>query len=94
AREGEFSKRVGECHSPTRSDTPKQGGKCPPVGAENVMLKICSRFRELGGRMCTIGSDAHVLKNVGYGAKIGAEIADAAGLAVVHYKERKPIRCG
>jgi histidinol-phosphatase (PHP family) len=62
--------------------------------AVETMQKICRRFTELGGRLCTIGSDAHNASDLGRNFKDALEIAERAGLAVVHFKERKPIRCG
>ncbi|MCL2356109.1 MAG: histidinol-phosphatase HisJ family protein [Defluviitaleaceae bacterium] len=60
----------------------------------NRLLKICRRFRELGGRLATVGSDAHNAQSVGHSIREGCEIAAAAGLAVVHFKKRKAVRCG
>jgi len=62
--------------------------------AEKVMLRICNRFAELGGQFCTIGSDAHKVKNIGKCIENAKEIATASGLTAVYYKERKPIVCG
>jgi len=70
------------------------GGQFPARTSGEVMQKICRRFRELGGRLCTIGSDAHREGNVGHGISAGHELAAAAGLATVHFRERKPVHCG
>jgi histidinol-phosphatase (PHP family) len=56
-------------------------------------LKIYSRFAELGGRFCTIGSDAHAVFQLARHMDDAKKIAEATGLSVVYYKERKPIRC-
>jgi histidinol-phosphatase (PHP family) len=61
---------------------------------EKTMQKICTRFFELGGRFCTIGSDAHKIKNVGKGINAAKEIAAVSGLVPVYFKGRKPTRCG
>lgn len=57
--------------------------------AENLE-KIYRRFYELGGRMVTIGSDAHMIDSVGSNFKIAEEIAERCGLRAVYFKERKP----
>lgn len=59
-----------------------------------IIRKICRRFAELGGRFCTIGSDAHDIASLGRGFAEAKEIASDAGLAVVYFKERKPVTCG
>jgi histidinol-phosphatase (PHP family) len=67
------------------------GGK--NAHAEKIMQKICTRFHELGGRFCTIGSDAHKVKNVGKCISAAKEIAQSSNLIPVYFKERKAIRC-
>jgi histidinol-phosphatase (PHP family) len=62
--------------------------------AEKIMQKICTRFAELGGKFCTIGSDAHKIKNIGKCIHAAKEIAASANLSPVYFKERKPFRCG
>jgi histidinol-phosphatase (PHP family) len=63
-------------------------------GAEMLIFEICRRFVTLGGRFCTIGSDAHEIKHLGRHMKEAKKIAAEAGLTPVYYKERKPIPCG
>lgn len=60
--------------------------------AIEALLPVYHRFRELGGRFVTIGSDAHKQQNVGKGLQIGMEMAETCGLIPVYYQERKPIR--
>jgi histidinol-phosphatase (PHP family) len=49
------------------------------------------RFRELGGRLITIGSDSHSATSIGTGISKGVEIAKAAGFSeCVYYENRKP----
>ena len=57
------------------------------------MLKIYRRFAQLGGRYVTIGSDSHIINNLGRNHAAALTIADAAGLKTVYYKERKKIAC-
>lgn len=59
------------------------------AAVENIM-PIYRRFFELGGRMVTIGSDAHYAKDVGRDLKAGLEIAERSNLKVVNFKEGKP----
>ncbi|MCL1883039.1 MAG: histidinol-phosphatase HisJ family protein [Defluviitaleaceae bacterium] len=66
---------------------------CEPYNFEKIMLKICRRFYELGGRLCTIGSDAHEVKNIGKSIEIAKELASEAELSAVYFKERKPFPC-
>lgn len=58
---------------------------------EEIYLPIYKRFFQLGGKYCTIGSDAHHLADLCRGFDKGLALADTAGLQVVYYKERK--RC-
>lgn len=77
-----------------RTPLPHPSGLGSEFSRESVMLEICRRFVALGGRFCTIGSDAHTLPTLGKNFKDAIKIAEYAGLAVVCFKERKPIRCG
>jgi histidinol-phosphatase (PHP family) len=61
--------------------------------AERGLLPIYRRFRELGGRYATIGSDAHRPRDLGRHYAIALRIARAAGLTPVYYKERKVYPC-
>lgn len=52
---------------------------------------LVSRFRELGGRYITLGSDAHRLGHIGAGLREGADMAKAAGFdSVAVYREHEP----
>ncbi|MGN0675135.1 MAG: PHP domain-containing protein, partial [Oscillospiraceae bacterium] len=54
-------------------------------------LKYVKLFRELGGEIISIGSDAHTVEDLGKNIKDGAEIALEAGFThVCCFKERKP----
>jgi len=49
------------------------------------------RFRELGGELVTLGSDAHAAEDAGAGIKAGAHVAAAAGFThVAVFRNRKP----
>jgi histidinol-phosphatase (PHP family) len=57
------------------------------------MFEICRRYKEFGGRICTIGSDAHKAAKLAYCLDDAKKIANEAQLTVVNFKNRKPIRC-
>jgi histidinol-phosphatase (PHP family) len=58
--------------------------------AVEIVLPIYKRFYELGGRIATIGSDAHHIKDIGRGLDVGLEIAERSNLAVVYFKDGRP----
>ncbi len=50
------------------------------------------RYRELGGEILSLGSDSHVVADVGRGIREGAEIARRAGFRyVTYFKEHTPV---
>jgi histidinol-phosphatase (PHP family) len=58
--------------------------------AIEILMPIYQRFYEVGGRLVTIGSDAHRANEVGRGLAEGLVMADRAKLKVVYFKEGKP----
>ena len=62
--------------------------------AGQVMFEICKRFAELGGRYCTIGSDAHTVATLARNFDTAHAIAENSGLTTVYYRERIPVPCG
>ncbi|WP_425058682.1 Histidinol-phosphatase [Sporomusa carbonis] len=58
--------------------------------AVKLLLPIYKRFYELGGRMVTIGSDAHCPEHIGRGLDLALAMAEALNLKVVYFKQRKP----
>lgn len=53
-------------------------------------LKVLyKRFRELGGRYVTLGSDAHYVEHIGRRLDIATQIAEYAGLIPVYFEKRK-----
>lgn len=61
-------------------------------GATFPDLKYVKLFRELGGELISVGSDAHVAEDIGANVADGAEIAKAAGFRyLAYFKERKPV---
>lgn len=62
------------------------------IGVTLPPQDIVKRFRELGGELITIGSDAHKCRHVAYRLVEGMKSAKAAGFnKIVFYKNRKPI---
>lgn len=53
------------------------------------LLPIYKRFNELGGKMVTIGSDAHTSQSIGYGFKTAFDMAEYCNLKVVYFNNRK-----
>lgn len=55
----------------------------------NALTKLYARYKELGGKYVTIGSDAHNLPAVGKNFKEAFSMADELGLQPVYFKQRK-----
>lgn len=54
-------------------------------------LKYVKLFRELGGEIISIGSDAHTVEDLGTGVADGIKLAEEAGFKyITYFKERKP----
>ncbi|MBR6407694.1 MAG: histidinol-phosphatase HisJ family protein [Clostridia bacterium] len=63
------------------------------IGRTLPDAEYVKRFRELGGEIITVGSDAHYAKDVGADVRKGLEIIYEAGFRHVNYFERrKPYR--
>lgn len=55
-------------------------------------IKYVKLYRELGGEILSIGSDAHTVEDIGKGIAEGAETALAAGFThLCYFKQRKPV---
>ena len=55
-------------------------------------LKYVKLYRELGGEILSVGSDAHTVEDIGKGVAEGTEIAKAAGFThLCYFKRRKPV---
>ena len=57
--------------------------------AVKALLPLYKRYKELGGRYCTLGSDAHYTEHIGRRLGVAAAIAKEAELQPVYFKERK-----
>ena len=53
------------------------------------LLPLYKRYHELGGRFCTLGSDAHYKEHVGRRLQEALELAKECGLTPVYFKARK-----
>lgn len=54
--------------------------------------KFLTRYRELGGELLTIGSDAHLPGDLGAGVEQGYALAQACGFThIAYYRQRKPL---
>ena len=62
--------------------------------AMKELTPIYRRFAELGGQCVTIGSDAHRKEVVGAHLSLAAQMAEAYGLKIVTFHERKRIKTG
>ena len=55
-------------------------------------LPVLRWYKELGGEILTLGSDAHRVAHLGFGLEVGAEIARAAGFTrVCTFARRQPV---
>jgi len=61
-------------------------------GKADPALEYVKMFREAGGKIITIGSDAHRTGDLAANFKDGAEIAKAAGFRqIAYFEKRKPV---
>lgn len=58
------------------------------VTAQN-MFNVLKRFKELGGKYVTIGSDAHRTDSIGSNFDIAHKLANEANLKIVYFKNRE-----
>lgn len=57
--------------------------------AVKALLTLYQRYKYLGGRYCTLGSDAHYKEHVGRRMDTALQIARASALEPVYFKQRK-----
>lgn len=57
------------------------------------LVPIYGRYREMGGRYVTIGSDAHNIGVIGANFDTAIEMANELDLTIVTYREGKPVKC-
>lgn len=62
------------------------------IGVTLPSEKYVKLYRELGGEIITIGSDAHCVENLGKGIQEGIQIAKNCGFdKIYYYNHRKPV---
>lgn len=67
------------------------GGFRKGLGAPNPHPDILRRYRELGGRLITLGSDAHSAEDIGsFFGEARTLLLDAGFKETVYFKDRKP----
>lgn len=68
------------------------GGYRYDLGVPNPSLEVIKRYRELGGELITMGSDAHTPQHIGYCFQKAAEVMKACGFSYYNiFKDRKPV---
>ncbi len=60
--------------------------------ARQELATIFRRYRELGGRMVTIGSDAHAPENIAAHFSLAQDFVDALNLEVVSFQNRRAVK--
>lgn len=61
------------------------------LGIPGPALWVLKEYKALGGKMITIGSDAHIDRHCAWGFKQAAELAHGAGFSdMVYFEGRKP----
>ena len=64
-----------------------------PIGKTMPTDNYVRRYRELGGELLTLGSDAHFTEHVGANIDDGYKIAESCGFEyVTYFKNRKPVQ--
>lgn len=64
-----------------------------PIGKTMPTENYVRRYRELGGELLTLGSDAHFTEHVGAGIDEGYAIAERCGFdCVTYFVNRKPVK--
>lgn len=62
------------------------------IGVTLPTLSYVKRFKELGGEMITVGSDAHCCEDIAKGVEEAMQCAlDAGFKSIVYFEKRKPI---
>lgn len=59
------------------------------TAAVNNLMKIYTRYSELGGKYVTLGSDAHKAEIIGNHFKKAEDMAEECGLRIIYFNKRK-----
>lgn len=103
--QGDYGRLIGEsCHQAEMEavfqvliDTEKAleintSGLRQKIGKTLPDLPLLKRYYEMGGRLVTIGSDAHSMADLGKGINAGFQVLREAGFReYAVYKKRKPV---
>ena len=66
------------------------GGLKYPINLPAPTLETVKRYKELGGRLVSVGSDSHYAERIGFGIPRAYEMAREAGFDfVARFKDRK-----
>ncbi len=89
-----YSKKVDEllklCAEKDKALEINMGGLKYPINLPSPTLETVKRFKELGGKLISVGSDSHYAERIGFGIPQAYEIAREAGFkAVAKFNERK-----
>ena len=67
-------------------------GLIQPIGETLPPLSLLKLYKECGGEIITIGSDAHRIENISKGIKTGEDLIKEAGFKYIcTYENRKPV---
>lgn len=89
-----YSKKVDEllklCAEKDKALEINMGGLKYPINMPSPTLETVKRFKELGGKLISVGSDSHYAERIGFGIPQAYEIAREAGFDfVAKFVERK-----
>lgn len=89
-----YSKKVDEilklCAEKDKALEINMGGLKYPINLPSPNVDTIKRYKELGGKLVSVGSDSHYAERIGFGIPRAYEIAREAGFkAVARFNERK-----
>ena len=90
-----YSAKIDEilklCAEKDKSLEINMGGLKYPINMPSPTLETVKRYKELGGRLVSVGSDSHYAERIGFGIPQAYEIAREAGFDfVAKFVDRKP----
>lgn len=89
-----YAKKVDEilrlCAEKDKALEINMGGLKYPINLPSPNIDTIKRYKELGGKLVSVGSDSHYAERIGFGIPMAYEIAREAGFDfVVKFNERK-----
>jgi histidinol-phosphatase (PHP family) len=89
-----YSKKIDEilklCAEKDKALEINMGGLKYPINKPAPDIDTIKRYKELGGRLVSVGSDSHYAERIGFGIPRAYEMAREAGFDfVARFKERK-----